>query len=370
MARLGHSKNGSLSSIDSVSGVSVRSRNASLNASKGTEENALPSPSSATRTRLQVTPNFSLPASARSQTRLSSDALSLAHLDTATTSLPDSTPLTPQSPVKAPTIINQAQLAAEARRERKVLDLEISNSSLLAINRQLEREVRRQKAELRRFRRLSRAGRLSIGGGLVTTAPEGSLDALVEGNEEETSFLSALSENDPFSGDEEDVDEEEDSYADTDDSSSLTSSSLSPEALKEHDAKRLTRDERRLRLDLSKHKELLVDSQKMNQSLKRCLGWTEELIKEGKRALDYRVRVDEVKLGGRVLSPQEEEEEGVGPGAEGDEGAEVEFESSLLEEDVLTTEEELRGLMSPWMRSPVRAVKGMDKDSAVEMEDV
>jgi len=61
-------------------------------------------------------------------------------------------------------------------------------------------------------------------------------------------------------------------------------------------------------------------------------------------------------------------------GAKGDEGEEeeAEFESSLLEEveeEVLTTEEEIRGLMSPWMRSPIRAVKGMDKDSAVEMED-
>jgi len=39
-----------------------------------------------------------------------------------------------------------------------VLDLEISNSSLLAINRSLEKEIRKQKAELRRFRRMSRAG--------------------------------------------------------------------------------------------------------------------------------------------------------------------------------------------------------------------
>lgn len=54
------------------------------------------------------------------------------------------------------------ELAANARRERKVLDLEISNSSLLAINRTLEREMRKQTAELRRFRRLSCSGRLSV----------------------------------------------------------------------------------------------------------------------------------------------------------------------------------------------------------------
>ena len=46
----------------------------------------------------------------------------------------------------------------------------------------------------------------------------------------------------------------------------------------------------------------------MNQSLKRCLGWTEELIREGRRALEYRVRVSEVKLGGRVLNPEDMED--------------------------------------------------------------
>jgi hypothetical protein len=43
----------------------------------------------------------------------------------------------------------------------------------------------------------------------------------------------------------------------------------------------------------------------MNQSLKRCLGWTEELINEGKKALAYHVRVSDIELGGRVLAPDE-----------------------------------------------------------------
>ena len=67
-------------------------------------------------------------------------------------------------------------------------------------------------------------------------------------------------------------------------------------------------------LDLSKHQQLLVDSQMMNQSIRRCLGWTEELIKEGKKALEYQVRVSDVELGGRVLvheevSPENSKEE-------------------------------------------------------------
>ena len=43
----------------------------------------------------------------------------------------------------------------------------------------------------------------------------------------------------------------------------------------------------------------------MNQSLKRCLGWTEELIKEAKKALEYSVHVNDIQLGGRVLAPEE-----------------------------------------------------------------
>ena len=76
-------------------------------------------------------------------------------------------PTQPQSPTRPSTVgqskIDQMnELAANARRERKALDLEISNSSLLAINRTLEREMRKQNAELRRYRRLSRSGRFSV----------------------------------------------------------------------------------------------------------------------------------------------------------------------------------------------------------------
>ena len=43
----------------------------------------------------------------------------------------------------------------------------------------------------------------------------------------------------------------------------------------------------------------------MNQSLKRCLGWTEELITEGKKALNYQVQLSDVEVRGRVLTPDE-----------------------------------------------------------------
>jgi hypothetical protein len=212
----------------------------------------------------------------------------------------------PHSPTKATSglppqnLAQLSELAANARRERKVLDLEISNSSLLAINRQLEREMKKQKTELRRFRRLSRAGRISS---LSMLAEEGVTDS------SDGAALEPLFEADEF--DSESDDEDDDS---SDGSSSMESSSLSASALAEKDARKLAKDSRRLQLDLHKHRELLVDSQKMNQSLKRCTAWTEEMILEGRRALEYTVRVSDVKLGGRVLEredvhPEEEEAE-------------------------------------------------------------
>ncbi|KAL1587346.1 hypothetical protein WHR41_03812 [Cladosporium halotolerans] len=191
-----------------------------------------------------------------------------------------------------------SELAADARRERKVLDLEISNSSLLAINSSLEREVRRQKAELKRFRRLSRAGKFGF-------TPHERTARLSEG-------LSTLGEED----EDEDVSEFvlpgiDDDLSDDDENESVTSCGepLSPSARESKDQARLDKDEQRLRADIEKHKELLVQSQMMNQSLKRCMYATEEMIDQGKKALQYNVRVSDVKLGGRILTGQDDDDD-------------------------------------------------------------
>jgi hypothetical protein len=202
-----------------------------------------------------------------------------------------------RSPIKTGKTLEELnELAANARRERKVLDLEITNSSLEAINRTLEREMRKQTAELRRYRRLSRSGRLSIN---TAASTRSSTDTLEIGDGEVGTMLSDMSE-------EEDEEQEEESEFSEDEYSDETS--LSPSAMAESDARHRKRDEKRLQLDLSKHQQLLIDSQKMNQSLKRCLGWTEVLINEGKKALEYHVKVSDVELGGRVLALDEIEE--------------------------------------------------------------
>lgn len=198
----------------------------------------------------------------------------------------DSGPLSPTRSI--------SELAADARRERKVLDLEISNSSLLAINASLEREVRRQKIELKRFRRLSRAGRLSYNP-LDHRRGSGSLDVLNEdaanGHVRHSDLSGVLS----------------DLYDDLSDSDEDSLASGEPDSDAKQD--RLAQDERRLRADLDRHREVLVQSQMMNQSLRRCMFATEEMIKEGKKALDYRIRVSDVKLGGRILTGHEDEDE-------------------------------------------------------------
>ncbi|CAJ2500161.1 Uu.00g030140.m01.CDS01 [Anthostomella pinea] len=205
-----------------------------------------------------------------------------------------------QSPTKSShsTADPISELVANARRERKVQDLQITNASLEAINRTLERQLRKQTAELRRYQRLSRSGRLSI----ASTTKSSRVPSETLSEHQATGLdLSDLSEE--GSDMEDELDEE--SFSDSD---SMTSS-LSPSVIAERDAKHRKKDEKRLQLDLSKHQELLIDSQKINQSIKRCLDWTEELINDGKKALAYKVRVSDIELGGRVLDPLDEEDE-------------------------------------------------------------
>ncbi|KAK9779834.1 hypothetical protein SCAR479_03441 [Seiridium cardinale] len=211
-----------------------------------------------------------------------------------------------QSPTKSAHSLDPlTDLIANARRERKVQDLQITNASLEAINRTLERQLRKQTAELRRYRRMSRAGRLSAVPSVASSRMVSDPISIREDVEGLT--LSDLDEeNSEDELDEKDELDEEDSFSDTD----STSDSIGQSLLAERDARYRKRDEKRLQLDLSKHQELLIDSQKINQSMKRCLDWTEELIKEGKKALEYKVHVSDVEIPGpRVLNPVDEEED-------------------------------------------------------------
>jgi hypothetical protein len=249
-------------------------------------------------------PQRAIPPSPTQRFSPRSTSLSSSNTGMSTRTL-DSTPSTslhPLSPVKieAPpsTLLQRTdELAANARRERKVLDLEISNSSLLAINRTLEREMHKQSLELRRFRRQSRADRMSLASGSMrslsgqtglsnTTDPDNDFSARAS--------LSDLGEETNSS--------EEDEEDDLDSSYNSSSPLHSPTSTAPNESRRRARDEKRLLHDLTKHQQLLIDSQKITQSIKRCLNWTEELITEGRKALAYNVKVSDVELGGKVLA--------------------------------------------------------------------
>lgn len=217
------------------------------------------------------------------------------------------------SPKLSPNKLEHAnELAADARRERKVLDLEISNSSLLAINQTLEREMRKQLAELRRFRRQSQFGRTSDAQSLRSGSKKigvlSGIDASSNRNRFAGHLLSRLS-----------IEDEYDEDGDDKDSPSKLSFS-SPNSLSDDGAPPTSHaaleDSKRLYLNYSRHRALLIDSQKLNQSIERCLGCSEDLIVAGKKALDYRVDVHELEsFTGRVLLPDELEETGMwGPG--------------------------------------------------------
>lgn len=217
------------------------------------------------------------------------------------------------SPKLSPIKLEHAnELAADARRERKVLDLEISNSSLLAINQTLEREMRKQLAELRRFRRQSQFRRISDAQTLRSGSEKiGVLSEIDASSNRKRLVGHSLTP----SSIEDECDEDGDDKDSTSKLSFTSSNSLSDDgAIRTSHA--ALQDSKRLHLDYSRHRALLIDAQKLNQSIERCLGCSEDLIVAGKKALDYRVDVHELEsLTGRVLLPDELEETGMwGPG--------------------------------------------------------
>lgn len=274
--------------------------------------------------------------------RVTSTPVDLPSIDTSLASpvLVGSPPQTALSPTKY-----ASELAADARRERKVLDLEISNSSLLAINASLERELRRQKAELKRFRRLSRAGRLSMPRNELPGRTSAGLSTLgeeeLENDEDDTNVIALMDDADDLS--------------DSEDGSLLSGGEpLSPGSQTNKEQDLLAKDEKRLRVDLAKHKELLVQSQAMNQSIKRCMYATEEMLREGKAALQYNVRVSDVKLGGRILSGNDDDEE-------------LEIDDNVTDDGMETA----KGLIDVWrgIRTNVTGSEGSgDRDSGIEVD--
>ena len=217
-------------------------------------------------------------------------------------SLPQTEEPAPMSPIRASDgqskLDHMNELAANARRDRKVLDLEISNSSLLAINRTLEREMRKQKEELRNLRRFARSA-----SGHVSSL--GTMDRISDLSGVKASDL----QSDRLSDDQlSDFDEQSLSSTNT---SSPPTSDYHPSALPRirHSTKSQTLKKFHLE-DLARQRALLLDGQKLNQAIKRCLDSTETLIADGKKALAYKAEAPKEKpRGGKVLAHDLDEED-------------------------------------------------------------
>ncbi|KAG8533038.1 uncharacterized protein KY384_001821 [Bacidia gigantensis] len=202
----------------------------------------------------------------------------------------------PQSPTKPKSKLDYMnELAANARRERKVLDLEISNSSLLAINQTLEREMRKMKADLRHYRRVSRSGKSSHPSSRRKTSMAMSRPSNSEVEDSSNDSMSA--------SDSEDEDGDEYSLSDP--------TSRGPKDLTS--GKRASLDKFKdlqiKPIDLSGQRTLMEESRKLNHSIRRCLGHSEMLLASGRDALESRRRPSDLEnLGPRVLPPDEVED--------------------------------------------------------------
>ncbi|KAM0716911.1 hypothetical protein Q7P37_006763 [Cladosporium fusiforme] len=336
-----HRKSTSLSSIDSHHSINSRRRSA---------------------TTLDPSANATSPLSQESTplciANMGKPPEDMPSIETSLESTEENGGLSPSDGTFNPTK-SVSELAADARRERKVLDLEISNSSLLAINASLEREVRRQKAELKRFRRLSRAGKFGFDPHERTARLSECLSTLGEEDEDKDEDNSELAFARFADGD--------DDLSDDDDSESLTSGGepLSPGAREDKDQARLAKDEQKVRADIEKHKELLVQSQMMNQSLKRCMYATEEMINEGKKALQYSVRVSDVKLGGRILTDNDDDDDN-----QDDSMPDIEVEDDTSQGADLGADH-AKGFLDVWSNlggGGFGGSEGGDRDSGIEVD--
>ena len=109
------------------------------------------------------------------------------------------------------------------------------------------------------------------------------------------------------------AEEEEEEEDEEDESSSEGESGTTDEQTQSYNGKRaiVTTDSDKVSAELQKHQALLEASAKTDALLVRCQFMIEEMVKEAKKALDYRVAAADVKLGGRILgSDNEEEDEG------------------------------------------------------------
>lgn len=153
-----------------------------------------------------------------------------------------------------------------ARSERKVMDLEISNTSLLAVNKFLEKKLHKQSVLLHEYETPSGSG-------------SGSNNSPIT----------------PFS-DSEDEEEENEFRENTVPLDSL----LDENELIGQDGIHAIQDR------TNKHIEFVESYERMNRTLRKCLYLSQSLLEDATNSLEYSINPDEVKLGGRVVLDEDD----------------------------------------------------------------
>lgn len=157
----------------------------------------------------------------------------------------------------------EARIDASSRVERKVKDLEISNSSLLAVNKFLEKKLQQQANQISMLRARSANTNTNTNDGMNYD----------EGGDEEDDFL-----------------REEDDVLDSD------SEEESIQALIAGSGDNLDAIENRTK----SHIGVVRSYQRINNSLTRCLYLTQSLITDANNSLQMAVDPDDIRIGGKV----------------------------------------------------------------------
>lgn len=144
-----------------------------------------------------------------------------------------------------------------ARSERKVMDLEISNTSLMAVNKFLEKKLHKQSVLLHEYETSS----WSTGNNNKATTPFSDSEDEDEGLKENKIPLDSL------------LDENE---------------------LIDQDGIHAIQDR------TNKHIEFVESYERMNRSLRKCLYLSQSLLEDATNSLEYSIDPEDVKLGGRV----------------------------------------------------------------------
>ncbi|ANB11085.1 hypothetical protein AWJ20_3881 [Sugiyamaella lignohabitans] len=178
-------------------------------------------------------------------------------------------------PVLQPSDVTSLSAVSKARAERKIKDLEITNTSLLSINRYLEKKIHRQKKDIERLSTRRTSDRSSMGRRTTRNTEHGS-----DGDSDNDSDNESR-----YSGDYENSDLDESSLSSDfsdDEYSELDSSFIDTTLLDEVQER------------TSAHISFLKSAEKFDTMLRQCLIISDSLLNDAMSSLDFTVKPSDI----------------------------------------------------------------------------